>query len=89
MYTVRGLAGFLEPPAPGVQWLSQYVGSANPKDPVLSPVYADLHGMPPALFVTSTRDLLLSDTTTSIAPFCGPEWRLTGGLRRSQPRLLV
>ncbi len=64
MYTVRGLAGFLEPPAPGVQWLSQYVGSANPKDPVLSPVYADLHGMPPALFVTSTRDLLLSDTTT-------------------------
>jgi monoterpene epsilon-lactone hydrolase len=64
MYTVRGLAGYLEPPAPGVQWLSQYVGSANPKDPVLSPVYADLHGMPPALFVTSTRDLLLSDTTT-------------------------
>src|SRR5580704_9540773 len=64
MYTVRGLAGYLEPPAPGVQWLSQYVGSTDPKDPVLSPVYADLHGMPPALFVTSTRDALLSDTAT-------------------------
>jgi monoterpene epsilon-lactone hydrolase len=64
MYTVRGLDGYLEPPAPGVQWLSEYVGSANPKDPVLSPVYADLHGMPPALFVTSTRDTLLSDTVT-------------------------
>jgi epsilon-lactone hydrolase len=64
MYTVWGLAGYLELPAPGVQWLSVYVGSADPKDPVLSPVYADLHGMPPALFVTSTRDLLLSDTAT-------------------------
>jgi monoterpene epsilon-lactone hydrolase len=64
MYTVRGLAGYLEPPAPGVQWLSVYVGSTDPKDPVLSPVYADLHGMPPTLFVTSTRDLLLSDTAT-------------------------
>ena len=64
MYTVRGLAGYLEPPAPDAQWLSQYVGATDPKDPVLSPVYADLHGMPPALFVTSTRDLLLSDTAT-------------------------
>ena len=64
MYSVSGLAGYLEPPNPGVQWLSQYVGSTDPKDPVLSPVYADLHGMPPALFVTSTRDVLLSDTAT-------------------------
>jgi acetyl esterase/lipase len=29
---------------------------------VLSPVYSDLHGLPPTLFVTSTRDLLLSGT---------------------------
>lgn len=40
-----------------------YVGKANRKDPVLSPIYADLHGMPPTLFITSTRDLLLSGTT--------------------------
>jgi epsilon-lactone hydrolase len=64
IYTVRGLAGYLVPPAPGVPSLAAYVGSTNPKDPILSPVYADLHGMPPALFVTSTRDLLLSDTAT-------------------------
>jgi hypothetical protein len=38
------------------------VGTTDPKDSVLSPVYADLHGMPPTLFVTSTRDLLLSGT---------------------------
>jgi monoterpene epsilon-lactone hydrolase len=30
---------------------------------VLSPVYADLKGFPPTLFITSTRDLLLSGTT--------------------------
>jgi acetyl esterase/lipase len=30
---------------------------------VLSPLFADLHGFPPTLFITSTRDLLLSGTT--------------------------
>jgi acetyl esterase/lipase len=29
---------------------------------VLSPIYGDLHGLPPTLFVTSGRDLLLSGT---------------------------
>jgi acetyl esterase/lipase len=29
---------------------------------VLSPIYGDLHGMPPTLFVSSTRDMLLSGT---------------------------
>jgi acetyl esterase/lipase len=62
IYSVTGLAGHLTPPAEGVQWLADYVGSANPKDPVLSPLYADLHGMPPTLFLTSTRDMMLSGT---------------------------
>jgi monoterpene epsilon-lactone hydrolase len=31
---------------------------------VLSPLFADLKGMPPTLLVTSTRDILLSDTST-------------------------
>ena len=31
---------------------------------MLSPVFADLHGMPPTLFVSGTRDLLLGDTST-------------------------
>ena len=30
---------------------------------MLSPLFADLKGWPPSLLVTSTRDLLLSDTT--------------------------
>jgi acetyl esterase/lipase len=29
---------------------------------VLSPIYADLRGLPPSLFITSGRDMLLSGT---------------------------
>jgi monoterpene epsilon-lactone hydrolase len=62
MYNLRGLAGHLEPPTPGAHD-SYYVGATDPKDPVLSPIYADLHGLPPSLFVTSGRDALLSGTS--------------------------
>jgi acetyl esterase/lipase len=41
-----------------------YAGKTDLKDPVLSPIFADLHGMPPTLLITSTRDILLSGTTT-------------------------
>ena len=61
MYTLSGLAGHLAPPSGGR--VPMYVGATNQKDPVLSPVYADLHGMPAALFITSGRDALLSSTT--------------------------
>jgi epsilon-lactone hydrolase len=63
VYGVHGLSGHPDTRPKGVQWLAVYVGSADPKDPVLSPLFADLHGMPPTLFMTSTRDMLLSDTT--------------------------
>jgi monoterpene epsilon-lactone hydrolase len=62
MYALRGLTGYLAPPTPGVHD-AEYSGSTDPKDPVLSPLYADLHGMPPTLFITSGRDILLSGTT--------------------------
>ena len=32
------------------------------RDPLLSPVYGDMHGFPPAILTTGTRDLLLSNT---------------------------
>jgi acetyl esterase/lipase len=44
-------------------WINEYAGKTNLKDPVLSPIYADLTGFPPTLFITSGRDLLLSGTT--------------------------
>ena len=61
IYGLSGLAGPLGPPKelPG----REYVASTNPGDPVLSPLYADLRGLPPTLFLTSTRDLLLSGTS--------------------------
>jgi acetyl esterase/lipase len=61
MYALRGLSGHLDPPEPGAHD-PFYVASTDVKDPVLSPIYADLHGLPPTLFVTSGRDLLLSGT---------------------------
>jgi acetyl esterase/lipase len=62
MYALGGLSGHLDPPAaPPMD--KEYVGETNPRDPVLSPLYADLHGMPPTLFITSGRDMLLSGTT--------------------------
>jgi len=61
MYALRGLSGHLDPPEPGAHD-PFYVGNTDPKDAVLSPIYSDLHGLPPTLFVTSTRDLLLSGT---------------------------
>ncbi len=61
MYALRGLSGHLDPPDPKVHD-GEYAGSADPKDPILSPIYGDLHGLPPTLFVTSGRDLLLSGT---------------------------
>jgi len=62
LFTIWGWPGHLEPPFKGGH-VPAYVGSTDPQDPVLSPLYADLHGFPPTLFVTSTRDLLLSGTT--------------------------
>lgn len=61
LFSLRGLAGHLDPPS-AEPHLSEYVGSADVRDPVLSPVYADLRGLPPTLFVTSERDALLSGT---------------------------
>ena len=39
-----------------------YVGDHDRQDPVLSPMYTDLKGLPPTLCMTSTRDHCLSGT---------------------------
>jgi len=64
LFTLNGLPGRMEPVDPNHLPDDQYVGKTDRKDPVLSPLFADLRDMPPSLLVTSTRDILLSDTTT-------------------------
>jgi epsilon-lactone hydrolase len=61
IYALGGLKGHLDVPDPK-EHDSSYVGTTSMKDPILSPIYSDLHGLPPTLFVTSGRDLLLSGT---------------------------
>ncbi len=39
-----------------------YANGHDPADPLLSPVYGDLSGFPPAILTSGTRDLLLSNT---------------------------
>lgn len=62
LFALNGFAGHLDPPHSGVS-NHDYVADTDPRDPVLSPLYADLKGLPPTLFITSGRDILLSGTT--------------------------
>jgi epsilon-lactone hydrolase len=61
LFELSGLSGHLEPPKADQD--HEYTTSTDLRDPVLSPVFANLQGMPPALFISSERDLLLSGTT--------------------------
>jgi monoterpene epsilon-lactone hydrolase len=63
IFALEGLPGRLAPRDPNKPPEDAYAASTDRKDPVLSPIFADLKGWPPSLLVTSTRDLLLSDTT--------------------------
>jgi acetyl esterase/lipase len=39
-----------------------YTSGHDLKDPLVSPVYGDMHGFPPTILTSGTRDLLLSNT---------------------------
>ncbi len=63
LFTLSGFPGALRPRySDGPSADEMYVGHTDRKNPVLSPIFADLHGIPPTLLVSGTRDLLLSDT---------------------------
>lgn len=63
LFALDGLPGRLEPRDPNRPTDDAYAGNTDRHDPVLSPLFADLKGWPPSLLVSSTRDLLLSNTT--------------------------
>ena len=62
LFSLDGLPGTMQPVDSAHLPDDQYVGKTDRRDPVLSPVFADLKGLPPSLLVTGTRDMLLSDT---------------------------
>ncbi|NII09696.1 alpha/beta hydrolase [Oleiagrimonas sp. C23AA] len=63
LFGLNGLSGTLDKPKTGQPLAAEYVGKTNPRNPRLSPLFSHLYGLPPTLFLTSTRDLLLSGTT--------------------------
>jgi acetyl esterase/lipase len=40
-------------------WARQYVGREDPKNPLISPAYADLRGLPPLRLEVGTAEMLL------------------------------
>ena len=44
------------------EMLAEYTVGTDRTDPLLSPIYGDMSGLPPTLLMTSTRDQLLSQT---------------------------
>ncbi len=46
-----------------VQAARYYLGNQDPETPLASPLYADLHGLPPLLFQVGMDEILLSDST--------------------------
>jgi len=44
-----------------VRFARAYLGNANPKDPLISPQYANLSGLPPMLLMAGGHELLLHD----------------------------
>jgi epsilon-lactone hydrolase len=48
----------------GVRWMAPvYLGGASPRDPLASPIYADLSKLPPLLIHVSDTEVLLDDST--------------------------
>jgi len=48
---------------PGLYYMAQlYAGDADVRSPLISPLYADLSGLPPVLIHVGTREMLLSDS---------------------------
>jgi acetyl esterase/lipase len=61
-FSVPGLLGVQPPEPKGHSHEDAWLGGHDPRDPAVSPIYADLRGFPPTLCVAGTRDMMLSGT---------------------------
>lgn len=46
-----------------IQFAQMYLGDTDPRAPLVSPLYADLRGLPPLLIQVGSDEILLSDST--------------------------
>jgi acetyl esterase/lipase len=59
--THSGIDPFLN--LPSLQMLAaNYIGKADPRSPLISPIHADLKGFPPLLIHVGTDEMLLDDS---------------------------
>ncbi len=67
---------FLVLSEPVIRWfVGNLLGEGDPGDPAVSPLKADLRGLPPALFQCGTLDPLIDDTL-----FMAARWQAAGGV---------
>jgi acetyl esterase/lipase len=59
---IEGYLPPLLPRKPLTEVIAPYVGSVDRYDQLMSPIYGPLDGLPPTLLMSSTRDVLLSQT---------------------------
>lgn len=62
-HITRAKSDLLVTKAMGIDWSKAYLGTADPKDPLASPLYADLNGLPPLLIQVGTDEIVLDDST--------------------------
>ena len=75
------------------QFASDYLAGADPKNPLASPLFASLSGLPPLLVQVGTADVLLSDSERLAAAAAGAGVDVTleigEGLPHVYPLMLV
>jgi epsilon-lactone hydrolase len=64
-----------------------YAGSADPADPSLSPVFADLTGLPPLLIQAGSHEILLDDSTRLAARAAAADVAVTLDVTPGVPHL--
>jgi epsilon-lactone hydrolase len=67
--------------------VQDYIGTCDPADPLISPVFADLRGLPPLLIQAGSHELLLDDAVRLAARAAADDVRVTLDITPGVPHL--